>query len=231
MEWSPFRLQLSCSSDRCADIYLSTIRREPSLIRWCTFIAGSPEGDGQAYWVMRHCPSGLGLFLLARSGLCQSTACNRLWLVAVATVFENLTCLGGDCLGSLLLVSCHAVHLLEKLVGVDLWGFTNQNTWRGLIFTHFRDIIKRCNLPSVYLGGTPRPSESIIAPQNETHSGLNIGHMRQNIGQIEIRRTRRIGCAGKDIFWAVIPAHTDGTLLSEQEEQRYICNALLLRSR
>lgn len=78
--------------------------------------------------------------------------------------------------------------------------FTNQITREGLIFAHFRDIMKRCNLSSVYLGGTPRPSESIIAPQNETHSGLNIGHMRQNIGQIEIRRTRRIGCAGKDIF-------------------------------
>ncbi len=57
----------------------------------------------------------------------------------------------------------------------------------------------------MYLGGTPRPSESIIAPQNETHSGLNIGHMRQNIGQIEIRRTRRSDVLVKTYFERLYP--------------------------
>lgn len=69
-----------------------------------------------------------------------------------------------------------------------------------IYFYTFSRYNKKYNLPSVYLDGTLRPSESIIAPQNETHNGLNIGHMRQNIGQMKFRKTRRIGCAGKDIF-------------------------------
>lgn len=52
----------------------------------------------------------------------------------------------------------------------------------------------------MYLGETLHPSESIVAPKNETYSGFNIGQMRQNIGQIYFCMIRRIGCAGKDIF-------------------------------
>lgn len=62
-----------------------------------------------------------------------------------------------------------------------------------IYFYTFSRYNKKYNLPSVYLDGTLRPSESIIAPQNETHNGLNIGQMK-------FRKTRRIGCAGKDIF-------------------------------